>query len=250
LFPNYFMTDGKLTSLALVAAVLIGGGFYLQGKKMEVRPLNPASISVSGEGKVTASPDIAELTFGVSTGRRATAKDAMAMLERDMNAIFDAATEAGIAKEDIKTEQLSMNPSYDWTTNGQVLRGFEASQSLRVKVRDLDKVGDVLSAATAAGANQVGGVTFTIDDPNALQEEARTEAIADAKKKAEALADSLGLNIKRITSYTENTGGWSPPIMYRAEEMAMDGAANQKAVPVPGGTQDVVINATITYELE
>ena len=193
-------------------------------------------------------PDIASLSFGVTTGRRVSAKDAMTVLSRQMNAVFDAVKKEGIEQKDFTTEQFSLSPVYDWSNNRQTIIGYEASQSLRVKVRDLDKVPDVLSAATNAGANQAGSVNFTIDDPEKAQAEAREEAIENAKEKAQVLARQLGLHLGRITSFNENGGGYNPPMpMYsRAENMAADGA---QALPMPSGEQDVNVTVSITYEL-
>jgi uncharacterized protein YggE len=176
---------------ALIAAVFIGGAFFVWGKTVETRDHSPTTISVSGEGRVFTAPDIAELSFGVQTGRKATAKEALAMLKDRMNAAFDAVKKTGVEEKDIQTESFWLNPVYDWTQNqGQVFRGFEASQSLRVKVRDLDKVSDVLEAATGAGANQAGGVNFTVDEPETKRAEAREKAIAQAKEKAQTMAAS------------------------------------------------------------
>ncbi len=235
---------------ALLLAVVVGGGFYLGGKQIEAQDRTPTIISVSGVGKVSAPPDIAELTFGVQTGRKTTAKDAMAMLKTNMDAALAAVKAAGIADKDITTEQFSLNPSYDWTDGQQILRGFEASESLRVKVRNLDKVSDVLGAATGAGANQAGSVSFIIDDPESVRSQAREKAVSQAKAKAEKLAADLGLRLGRIKGFSEG-GGVVPPIAYdRSYSMkALDSAVPQ-AVPMPAGEQDVTVDVTLTYELK
>lgn len=241
---------------ALLAAVLIGGMFFVWGKKIETKDRQPTTISVSGEGRVFAAPDIAELSFGVQSGRKQTAKEALAVLERQMRASFDAVKKLGVEEKDIRTESFWLNPVYDWTQDrGQIFRGFEASQSLRVKVRDLDKVSDVLEAATSAGANQAGGVNFTIDDPEGKRSEAREKAIAQAKEKAQKMAADLGMTLGRIRGFDENgNGGYpTPPMMARAE-MAMgmgggDGDAANQAMPMPAGEQEVVAVVSVLYEL-
>src|SRR3989344_6444402 len=105
-----------------------------------------------------------------------------------MDGIFRAVKGLGVEEKDIRTEHFSLNPIYDWTEKGQIFRGFEANQSFRVKVRDLAKVDDVLTAATDVGANQAGNVQFTIDDPEKQRADAREEAGAEAKRTAELLA--------------------------------------------------------------
>lgn len=229
--------------------VVIAGGSYIAGKHIEVRGYQPTTISVNGEGKVTAVPDIAELTFGVATGPQKTANAAKDMLTKSMNAAFEAVKALGIEEKDISTEYLSLNPSYDWNEGRQILRGYEGSQQLRVKVRDLDKVSDVLSAAVNAGANQAGGVQFTIDDPQGLRAEAREKAIQNAQEKAQVLADQLGVKIVKLQNFNEG-GGYSPPMPYMAKNMAMEGAAVADAsIPLPPGEQEIQVNVNMTYEV-
>jgi uncharacterized protein YggE len=235
-----------------ILAVVIGGAFYVAGKNIEKRPVaaTPGIISVSGEGKVTVTPDIAMISFGMQTGRMDTAKAAMAKLSTGMNKVFDAVKNSGVEEKDITTEQFTLNPVYDWTDGGQVFRGFEASQSLRVKVRDLDKVTDVLGAATAAGANQAGNVNFTVDNPEAKQAEARQKAIDQAKEKAKTLAAQLGVQLGDIQNFSEGGGGYPSPVMMRSEYGMGGGVADQKSIPLPSGEQDVTAYVTITYELK
>jgi uncharacterized protein YggE len=167
-----------------------------------------------------------------------------------MDAVIAAVKEEGVEEKDIRTQQFSLNPVYDWTEQGQVFRGFEASQSLMVKVRDLDKAGTVLGAATTAGANQAGDVQFTIDEPEALQAEARAKAVAQAREKAEELAKTLGMRIKRVAGYNEGGGYGAPMPMMRAAMADESQAANQKMeMTLPAGEQDVTVNVSISYEL-
>ncbi len=233
----------------LILAVVIAGCFFVYGKTMENRDRTPATISVTGEGKAAATPDIAQLSFGVQVPRQRTSKEAMAILTRQMTAVLDAVKNAGIEDKDITTEQLSLNPVYDWRTGTQTLMGYEAVQSLRVKVRDLDKTSDVLGAATAAGANQAGGVQFTVDDPEAARAEAREEAITQAKQKAMVLARQLGMSLGPVKAFSEGSYGFQPPVMMRAEMDAANGAATPSAPPLPAGEQEQNVTVTITYEL-
>lgn len=253
-----FTPGGRSHVWVPLAAVTIGGLFFVFGSaahgdtKAEYTLRSgdtAAQITVTGEGKVTVSPDLAELSFGVTTGRVATAKQALAKLSTSMNAVVDAVKKLGIDEKDIVTAQLSMNPVYDYTQNGQIPRGFEASQTLSVKVRDLDKIGDVLGAATQAGANNAGGVNFTIDNPDDLKTQARSIAIKKAQAHAKLLADQLGVKLGKVHSFMENGGGYSPPIMMR-EGYAAGVASDAKALPVPSGQQDILSNVTLTYDIE
>lgn len=236
---------------ALIAAVLLGGLFFLGGKWIETRnDPRRAAISVSGDGRVFVAPDIAEISVGVQTGRQPTAAKAMEKLKTSMDALIAAVEKAGVAKKDIRTENFWLNPVYDYRDGQQVPRGFEANQSVRVKVRDLDKVSDVLGAATAAGANQAGSVNFTVDDPEAKRAEAREEAITEAKEKAEVLANQLGVRLTKIVSFSEGEGGVPPVYMERAAYGMGGGADMAQSVPLPPGEQEVTVNVSITYEVE
>lgn len=231
-----------------IIIVLLAGGFYIYGKNIETRDRTVPTITVSGEGKTFANPDIAELNLGIETGRQATAKEAMKKLSDGMNAVFAAVKGAGVAEKDIKTASFNLSPIYDYTQSGQVFRGFQASQSLTVKVRDLDKASDVLSAATAAGANQAGGVNFTVDDPEAARSIAREEAVTKARAKAEKIAQDLGMRLGRVQSFNEG-GGYTPPIMMMRKDMAV-GAPEAASIPLPPGQQEVDVSVNITYELK
>ncbi len=251
------MDPSKFTPAhAILLAVVIGGGFYVYGKHLDRQPTTvaPGTITVTGEGKIAVAPDIAQLSFGVTTGVQTTAKAASDKIAADMNKVLAAVKALGIDDKDIKTQSFYLQPSYDYVDGRQRLRGYEATQSLEVKVRDLDKVGDVLTAATDNGANQANGVTFTVEEPDAKKDEARTEAIADAKAKAEALASQLGQTLGDVQSFNESGNGWYPPVMYMDKTTEAygvgGGARDQAAVPMPSGEQDITVNVTITYELK
>ena len=238
-------------ALGLIVAVIIGGGFYVYGKNMERRsPVeSPLVISVSADAKVSTPPDVATLTFGMSTGRQSSAKVATDLLAKTMAKVLDATKKADVIKKDITTESFYLSPEYDYTTGGQIPRGFQATQSLRVKVRDLDKVGDVLTAATTAGANQAGGVVFGIDEMDSVKAKARAMAIVKAKEKAKVLADNLGMSLGRMTGFSEGGDyrGMPVPMMAKANyDMAGEAVQN---VQIPAGEQEIVSNVTLMYEL-
>jgi uncharacterized protein len=232
-----------------ILVALILGGAYIIGKKIETRSLEPTVISVSGEGHIFAVPDIASLHFGVQTGRQKTAESAMKLLAERMEAIMDAVQSAGVAEKDIKSQHLSLNPAYDWNEGRRIDRGFEANQSLLVKVRDLDSISDVLDAAVRAGANQAGSVNFTIDDPEDLKREARESAIADAKQKARVLAGQLGVTLGKMKGFSEGGDGGRPVYMERAMSMDAVGIGGVSAPPIPAGEQEIVVRVHLSYEV-
>lgn len=234
-----------------IAVALVAGSLYVAGKYVETRYMNQFTISVQGEGKINAVPDIATLNFGVQTGRQKTADGAMQILTDKMTKIIAALGAAGIEDKDVRTQNLSLNPSYDWNEGTRIDGGFEANQSLVVKVRDLEKISTVLDAAIKAGANQAGSVGFTIDDPEILQAQAREEAIADAKAKAEKLAADLGVKLGKLKGFWENQGGDTPMYARATMDMAEGmGGGGMVAPPLPAGEQEVNVMVNLTYELK
>ena len=231
-------------------AVFILGGAYVFGQYVNGQDLSKPVVSVEGHAKVSAAPDIAVLNFGVQTGRQQTAQGAMEVLGKKMNAVVEGVKSLGIEEKDITTQNLWLNPSYDYYDGRRVDTGYEANQNLQVKVRDLSKLTSVLDAVVSQGANQVGGVSFIIDDPDALQEQGRTEAIADAQEKAVAFAAKLGKELGKLKGYGE--GGISIPVPMPSMRMeAMDSMAMGMGggTPVPSGEQEMNVVVYLTYEL-
>lgn len=205
------------------------------------------TISIQGEGKVTAKPDLARLDLGVQTDA-ATVRDAQQRNTQRMNAIIAAVKEMGVAEKDIQTSGYSIYPKYQYDEGKQTIIGYTVSQNVTVKVRNLDTVGDVLARAGELGANQVGGIQFTIDEPASLRDEARLKAIQDARKKAEALASQLGLTILKVVTFSESTGGMPPvPVYAKAYEADLRSAA--PAPDIQAGSLDVISNVVVTFEV-
>ena|SRR3989344_177805 len=217
------------------------------------------TITVSGDGEVFAVPDTA--TFSVTVQEEAKeVKVAQEAATKKNNDIIAYLKSQGVAEKDIQTTDYSLYPQYDYTNavcsgnycppGKQVLRGFQVSQTLTIKVRDTQKAGDLLAGVGSKGASSVSGLSFTIDDQDKLDAEARDKAIAKAKAKAEALADALGVNIVRVVGFSE--GGDSP--MYYAKTMALGmGGATDAALPpspeISVGQNKITSNVTITYEI-
>lgn len=218
------------------------------------------TVTVSGEGEVFAVPDIATFTFGVIEPAE-TVEVAQEAATEKINAVVAYLQEQGIAEEDIRTIGYNVYPRYEYTQGTctqfgcppgrQELIGFEVSQSVEVKVRDPQKAGELLAGVGARGANNVSGLSFTVDDENELQRQAREQAIADARAKAEQLAEDLNVDLVRVVSFGES--GDMPYPVYYGKEMAarggvgMDAAASAPAIPT--GENRIVMNVSITYEI-
>lgn len=253
-FHRFLMPDERTLTIRPplwlpLAVAGLAGLLYIGGKYVETRDRSYPTIAVTGEGRTFVAPDIAEISLGIQTGRQSSATEAMRRLSDGMNKVTDAVKKSGIEDKDIRTENFYLNPVYDWTDKGQIPRGFEASQSLRVKIRDLDKVSEVLTAATNAGANQAGSVTFTVDEPEEKRSEAREEAIEQAKEKAQKLAADLGMRLGKIKGFDEG-GSYGGPVPMMRMDAGMAGGGGGAPLPVPTGEQEVVVQVTLTYELE
>lgn len=216
------------------------------------------TINISGHGEALAVPDIATFTFSI-----VSEKSTVAAAQTDATAKANATTAylkgAGVDEKDIQTSGYFINPQYDYVQQAcsggycpsgkQVLRGYEVRQSTTVKVRDTAKAGDLLAGVGGKGATEVSGLNFTFDDPNAVQDEARNKAIADAKQKAEVLAKQLGVTLVRVVSFNES--GTPGPIYYaKTMDVGMGAAASAPAAPeISVGQNKVTDDVQITYEI-
>lgn len=212
-------------------------------------PLTQYTISIDGEGKVTATPDVAVISLGVQSDS-ATVKAAQADNSKKMNDIIKAIKDAGVKDADIQTTNYNIYPkySYDKNTGASDIVGYTVSQSVTVKVRNLDSVGGILAKAGELGANQVGGVNFTVDNPENLKVQAREKAIENARTKANVLFDKLGLKPGRIVSYNESGAG-GPPIYMKEAAYGIGGGA----APVPSveaGSLDITVDVSLTFEIK
>ena len=208
------------------------------------------SISVNGVGRVKAEPDVADISLGV-TKQGEDAKSASAEAATSMDAVIAALLAAGIAEEDIQTSSISLNPIYNWDNNPPTIEGWEASNLVNVTVRDITAVGDVVDAATAAGATNVNGITFRVEDPTAAEADARSAAVADARAKADQLAADAGVTIIGIITISESGGQAPQPLYFSRDTMAMGAASDEMAkTPVLPGEVELSISVFIQYEIE
>jgi uncharacterized protein YggE len=207
------------------------------------------SISVNGTGRVKAEPDVADISLGV-TKQGDDAQSASGEAATAMEAVIAALLKAGIAEADIQTSSLSLYPVYDYNENPPDIEGWEASNMVNVTVRDIESVGSVVDAATVAGATNVSGITFRVEDPTAAEAEARSAAVADAKAKADQLAADAGVNIIGIISISESGGQQPMPLYYQSDTMAMGAASAEMAkTPVLPGEVELSISVFIQYEI-
>lgn len=218
------------------------------------RVLNTATttntVSFSGEGKVVAKPDIAKVQLSIVTDAL-TSKAAQDENSKKSKAVTDYLKKQDLDDKDIKTTGYNIYPQYKYPQFGgqPTITGYQVNQSMEVKVRNLDKVSNILDGVVTAGTNQVNSLSFEIDDPESLKADARKKAIEDAKNKAEELEDELDIDLGKIVNFSENTGGYPIPIYMKAE---IDGRGGMGGggPSVPTGENEIVVNVSLTYQIK
>lgn len=207
--------------------------------------LQGTALTVSAEARTAARPDIALITAGVVT-EAPTAEAALAANAQRMTAVIAAIRRAGVAERDIQTAQLSVNPQMVYAENVPPrVTGYQAANTVNVKVRNLANVGKTVDAVVAQGSNQLNGISFSLDDPDAALDGARTEALKRARARADLYAAAAGLKVHRIVAIAEG-GAVDPP---RPMPMMMARAAAMDSTPVAAGEVGLTANVTVTFEL-
>jgi hypothetical protein len=250
--PKKFAQLAGGVFLLCAASVMIWqmtGPSWFKNIKAEVTAQPYArTISVSGEGKVTSKPDMGVITLAV-VAQGKTVKAVTQDGNTRMTAITDAVKKFGIDPKDLVTSSYNLYPRYAYPDNSAaVITGYELNQGLTVKVRKLEDVDDVLDGAITAGANQVGQLSFEIDEDSALMKEARGKAFADAKKKADEMTAAAGVRLGRVVTFSEG-GGYNPPPVYY-DMMAGAKAESSMAPSIEPGSQELNVTVSVTYEIE
>lgn len=223
-----------LSALLLSAALALPIPAFAEG-------MSPATVIATGTGTVEVAPDMATLSIGVTT-QGDTAATSLAANTAAMEAVMARLAASGIEARDMQTSNLYLSPNWTgYDTATPTISGFVASNSLTVQVRALDTLGAVLDASVADGANTLNGLTFGLSNPGPILEEARKEAVADAKARAEVLATAAGLTLGRIVLISEENGSYVGYDGYMADASA--------PVPVAGGELGLSANVTIQYEI-
>jgi len=210
-------------------------------------PTDGTLLSVSAQADATRVPDVATISAGVVT-QAADANAAMRANADQMAKVMAAIKAAGIAERDIQTAGISVHPEYRYAENQPpTITGYQASNTVNLKVRDIGDLGGVLDALVASGANQVNGPSFEIDKPEAAYDEARLAALEKAKTRAETYAKAMGLRVRRVVSISEG-GGFQPPMpMMRMQ--AMDASAGRAETSVSPGETKLSVNLDVVFEL-
>lgn len=245
----------KFITLILVLGVIALGALSILKDKI----LNDNNIvSVTAEGSVFAKPDIATINLGVKTEIKKEAQLAVKEGADKMNNIIEKMKKLEIDEKDIKTTAYSLSPSYVYPRDGgqATIAGYELYQEVSIKIRNLDKIGDVIKESSTIGANQIGNVAFTIDDEEGLKALARAEAIEKAKEKARQIEKESGINLGKIVGVYESDYIY-PMYDSRAYGMGGNEMMAKEAVPevavsptINPGESEVKLNVTLTYKVK
>jgi len=210
------------------------------------------TISVSAQGKTTAIPDIAQVSFSI-VAQGANPNDLTTQNNDKMNKVIDFVSGKGVDKKDIVTSAYDLQPnySYDRTTGKSSIFSYTLTQTVTVKIRDFSKIGDILAGLTPLGVNEVNGPNFTFDDPEKFLALARADAIAKAEEQAQDMVKAAGTSLGEIVTISEN--GQTPyPIYYKGLSAGVAADASPALPPSPviqPGSQDIMDTVTIIYAL-
>jgi len=241
----------KITLLLVIVLGLIAMGIISLVRERIVNP-NRYQVSFTAEGRAFAKPDIGQVILGVRTDRLATAVAAVQDNTEKMNRVIAKLTELGIEAKDIKTTAYNLNPSYDYepNTGRSLIKGYEVYQEATVKIRDLSKIGSTIEAVTSAGANQVGNVSFTIDDTSEVKKEARAEAVAKAQAKAGEMEELTDIKLGKLVNVYESEDSYPPVYQDYAYKSAVGMGGGGEVLEIQAGENEISLQITLVYEVK
>jgi len=249
---KFFKTDyGKLIGFTLIVLTILSLYFRFVGSVpfsvSQTTTEKKTTFDVDGEGKVTAIPDTAEINLGIQVNK-STVEAAQKEANEKINKINDELKKLGIEEKYIKTINYSLYPEYDYRA-GQKIVGYNINITLKIKVKDFDKINQVIDTATSLGTNQIGNLSFTIDDEKLeeLKMEARKQAIEKAKKKAKEIANAGGLRLGRIVNISESTpsSDYPTPLL---REAGIGGTAEEQKTEIQPGESEITVSVVLSYE--
>lgn len=234
----------SLPALALLAAAVPASA---QVPVPVLPQITGTLLEISAQGESRRTPDLATITAGVVT-QAAEAATAMRENAARMDRVVAALKRAGVADRDVRTASISLSPQYRYGENQPpIITGYQASNTATVRFRDIARSGTILDALVATGANQINGPELGLDNPNAAMDEARLDAVAKARARADLYAKAAGLRVKRILSISEGVYDFPRPMPLNMRSMAVAQDAESKILP---GEQQIGVALTVRFELE
>ena len=248
---SFFWT---ILNLVLVVAFFSGIRAFIFSPFYE----NERIITVEAEGKTIVTPDIANISFSVIS-EGVDPKTIQEENSKKMKNAIDFVKSQGVADKDIKTANYNLYPKYDYSRppvifypdgNRQEIIGYTLSQTVFIKVRDLEKTGEILGGLPEKGINQIEQISFEVEDSDKYLNQAREEAFKKAEMKARAMAKANGVRIKRVVNFSDYGGGYPYPVPYFAESFGKGGAdATIQSPPIEPGSQEVLVRVSVSYEI-
>ncbi|MEZ5776143.1 MAG: SIMPL domain-containing protein [Hyphomicrobiaceae bacterium] len=244
--------NGRFARLAALAFLgLIAAG---PASTLPVRAETPAgaamerTITLSASGTASAVPDMATVNLGV-VSEASEAAAALSANTAAMSKIIEALKAAGVAARDLQTANVSVNPRYDYPGDGRAphLVGYQVSNGLTVRIRNLADTGRILDLVVGLGSNQVNGISFGFSKPEEVADEARRNAFANARARAELYAAAAGVKLGQVVSIAEGSRGQGPRPLLRGRAMAADAAA---PVPIEAGESELSVEVTVVWAIE
>ena len=241
------VTGGMIA--AIIAAVAAMGTFWSRPARAQAPQTGGTAvrhITVVGMGEAKAAPDRATVQIGVQSEAK-TAREALTDNNAKMAGLIDQLKKLGIQAKDIQTSNFNISPTY--SQNGRTVTGYQVNNMVSVVIRDITKAGDLLDKVVNAGANTIFGMSFSIDDPKPLQTTARNAAIADARTRAQAMAQAAGVSLGQILSISETIN--MPPVFMAPGAMPDRGGAGGAAAssPIETGEQTITAQVQLSFEL-
>jgi uncharacterized protein len=209
----------------------------------------PRTIAINGHGEISVVPNLASVNIGVTSNGK-TAGEALAENTKAMQQVFATLKSSGIAETDIQTSNFSVNPRLIYPQDGSnkppVVDGYDVNNTVTVTVRKLDTLGGLLDQVVSAGSNQINGINFTVDNADKILDSARTQAVADARRKADIYAQAAGVKLGRIISISEGGAYQPPPVVFARAKASME----QAPAPMAQGEQTLSMDVSLVWELE
>lgn len=260
--PFSFFTDNQMINFRAIVTtfvatiITVGAGIWI------TKFTGPVPISVTqtltekqgtfnamGDAEISAVPDQAEISLGIDI-QQSTVAAAQDEANQVINDITSALKKMGVDEEDIQTQSYQVYPDYDYSTEKSRIIGYRVSTRILVKLTDFEQLNQVIDTATSLGANQVGGVNFSLSEnkQEELRKQARQEAIAEAKDNAQELAKLAGVKLGKVVNVIESEGGNTPQPLYARAEMAAMDEGGMKPTQLEPGTETYTYSVTLNYE--
>lgn len=242
------------TILALIAILVLGAVIIISILRERIVADPQYQISVAGQGKVVYDPDVARVNLEVEISKAAKPEDALNQLNDKMKKVIAAIEQTGIAKENIQTQNYTLIPQYDTIENISKVTGYNANQSIIIKVDNInknsDKVSTVIAAAGNAGTNKINGVSFEASNINELKQVARLKAIADARLKAKNVGKALGVRLGKVVGWWENYVTPDYAVNYYDGKGGMGGGGGVSSPSVSAGDRELIMDVNVSYKIK